>query len=68
MIQLFNPIKGQLDLKNVFKHGYFTKFETYLLEIMSLSFPGLVKIFSIICESSWLNFKNPIISITTVIN
>ena len=37
-MKIFNPFKGQLDLKRVFRNGYFTKFETYLLEITSFEF------------------------------
>ena len=44
------------------------KFETYFLEIKSLTFPAWWRyFFKIICESSWFNYKKPIIYITTFI-
>ena len=39
-MKLYNPIKGHIDLQNVLKSGYFTKFETYVFEIKSLSLAG----------------------------
>ena len=49
VIEIFIQKEGQLDLMKVFKNGYFTKLETYLLELRRLSVFSFGKLFCVIC-------------------